>query len=267
MGIIKSKKAARRERRCKNKKAAITLYVIIAIIIIAVGLFIYSIIPRAAKERESGIVMVKNFIEDCTKQWLNQFTAHVQIGCARPDDCYRGIPYFCYNDVLGENCILRDPSQIIQEHLNQIKENVTLCVDRSLQEAKKKGYETSRGNVDVNFTSTAAYIRLNIKAPITLKRGEDTFIQEKFFVEIPNQGNVVWQDYETFKTAVEAIAKLESEGDPDITEIVNSANAAGIEGLTISSGATGCWITIYALKKGTESFTFAIREVEVQSIC
>jgi|GEM_PF-5570090 len=252
-----------------SKRGAVTIYVAIAILIVAIGIFVASVVPKFRKPKVVEEIWFKDYVEACIKQWLEGFVATVNIVCSDNTKCYNSIPFFCYSDRPGEDCKEVDPTIPLNEVLDQIKGNATMCIQNATQKMQERGYEVDwNGNVDATYAATVKLIKVAIDANITLKKGETATSYKKFEAETKNKGNVVWQNYEEFQSMVEEIVKMESEGDPQYQDIVKAVMAKGYS-ITIDAGSSGCWITIYTLTNPTshKSFMFAIREVDIPSLC
>jgi hypothetical protein len=157
----------------------------------------------------------------------------------------------------------------ISGFIDVIKGNATMCIQNATQKMQERGYEVNwSGKVDATYAATVKLIKVVIDANITLKKGETAISYKRFEAETKNKGNVVWQNYEEFQSTVEEIVKMESEGDPVLQDIVKAVMAKGYS-IKIDAGPSGCWITIYTLTNTTShtSFTFAIREVGIPSLC
>jgi hypothetical protein len=256
-----------------SKRGAVTIYVAIAILIVAIGIFVASVVPKFRKPKVVEEAWFKDYVESCIKQWLEGFVATVSI--CQPGSqasyplCYNGIPFFCYNDRPGEDCAPTNIVADISGFIGLIEGNATMCIQNATQKMQERGYEVDwNGKVDATYAATVKLIKVVIDANITLKKGETAISYKRFEAGTKNKGNVVWQNYEEFQSMVEEIVKNESEGDPQPQDIVKAVMAKGYS-ITIDAGPPGCWITIYTLTNTTShtSFMFAIREVGIPSLC
>ncbi|MEM1535027.1 MAG: hypothetical protein QW199_01960 [Candidatus Pacearchaeota archaeon] len=256
-------------------RGAITLYVIIAILIVVVGLFTFSIVARSRTKKAVEPEWFRDYVKGCVKQWLDRAILTVNLfACGTLPSgkpaCYGQIPYFCYNDVPGQNCIPQDPLDY-SSIINIVKGNVSLCINNATAEAQKKGFETTPqsftpSNIDVNFSSTFELIKLDITAPITLKRGDLTISMSRFDVETENKGQIVWGNLEMFRDVVNSIVQLESIGDYTLNELAENQEIFKDVIISIEDGNPfypfGGGTRVYALEKQGQKFKFAIREIK-----
>jgi hypothetical protein len=256
-----------------SKRGAVTIYVAIAILIVAIGIFVASVVPKFRKPKVVEETWFKDYVEACIKQWLEGFVAKVNIcqpsGQVSSPLCYNGIPFFCYNDRPGEDCKEVDPTIPLNEVLEQIKGNATMCIQNATTYLKQRGYDVtdiSQDDLDVKFQATFSRtkVEININKTITIKKGGMAYSIKRFLIETKGIG-LYWGAYEEFKDLVKAIVGNESVRDVSGNEIIKIRDDV-CKGCGISVENIGnCDIKIYHLKKNNMEFTFAIRENEGSS--
>lgn len=253
--------------RKRGKKGQVTLFIIVAVIIVAIIVLLFVLRGRVTPRAQGKEAEPRSYIEDCVKQYLKSLTLQVEFKCDEEIKyCqYAGenIPYLCYSDIPYRNCIELHPEQIIEDQLEAIKRNVSLCINASLKEIEKKGYKTTRCSeeeLEVLYQPTTDIIALEIHCPVTIEK-EAVMSYEKFEASHPSTGQVSWGEYDVFKEAVQAIVKNESEGDLSSADSFFKIAEEYNLGLTIDAGATGSWTTIFILKRDNKEFKFAIKEV------
>lgn len=138
-----------------GKKGQVTLYVIIAIIIFAVGLLLFLFYPHSQTSSSSGSSNPYSFVQTCLKEgFVNQVRLmSLQGGEINPKFYYTyngsKIKYLCYTNSPYTLCTVQQ--SLLKEHMiseleNSLKGNVSSCFNKMKESYEKQGYK-------VNMTS------------------------------------------------------------------------------------------------------------------
>jgi len=262
-----------------QKRGQITIFIVIAILIIALVVVVFlvrnQLIPLPKAGITSSSLQFENSIKECvrvnarnaittlslaggdTENELNSITLNNKkytylCYTATAGGCYEGNtnPRACVNQ---KEVIWHDETQLEEKLETMITENSQSCINKVLESAEKNGFtvtalepksdvEIKDGRVDVS------YIR-----EIEITKGDDKSSFEKFDVAIQsNLWDFIW--------VTNNIINEKSDCD---TSCVDTDVIAG-DGVLVIPAPEGRAINtedadIYTLKKGNEEFKFAIR--------
>lgn len=132
-----------------NKRGQVTIFIIIAIIIIALGFLIYSFYPQIKSAiggvEKNPISYIQTCLEDKIKDTASILA--IQGGSLSPENYItydnNKIEYLCYTNEYYVPCVVQQPmlkTHIESEIENEIKEDVESCFDSLKKSYEKKGY-------------------------------------------------------------------------------------------------------------------------------
>ena len=161
----------------RGKRGQATIFIIIALIIVAV-VFVIFIYPKIKGGSQIDVTQDPQiYLESCLKSNLKDNINKLSIhgGDFNPEGYvqFNGtkIKYLCYTNEYYKTCVNQQP--MIKEHFEDVlteamKGNVASCVKNLQNEYEKRGWKISAGDVssDVNLITDA--IIININAPMTL---------------------------------------------------------------------------------------------------
>lgn len=186
----------------EGKKGQVTIFIIIAILIIAFGALVYlyypKIFPGSSNESKNPATFIQECleeeIEDNLKTISSQGGNYIINGSSgyfykkNNEDDGRYVRYLCYTD---ENynvpCINQEP--FLREHvelevLNSINESIKTCFDNMVKDYDTKGYNTDlkRGKTDVQIIPGEVYTDFN--STLTLTKGDESETYRNFEIKI-----------------------------------------------------------------------------------
>ncbi|MFA4952964.1 MAG: hypothetical protein WC584_01970 [Candidatus Pacearchaeota archaeon] len=183
-------------KKIKNK-AQITIFVIIAIIIVAVialfFLFRSGLIPGIGGTEEKNPRIA---FQDCLEDKILETTDLIskQGGYINPI-LYREldgekISYLCYNQNYYLSCINQEP-MLIQHIKEEIKNNIDAkvrnCFDQFKTSLEKTGYNVDANYRDFSVQLVPEKVIVDIDAEITTTRNEQTSSQKDFVIIFPSR--------------------------------------------------------------------------------
>lgn len=240
----------------KQKRGQLTIFIIIAIVIVAVLLILF--FPKI-KILISGPVAadyVKQCTEDATKEVLEKVV--VQGGSLNPENfiLYEGnkVDYVCYTNEYYKRCTMQKPflkQDIEKEIISYIEPKVKTCINNLKAELESKGSQVSLGSVKVETSIVPNSILITINAPMTVTKGEVSKY-EKFKVDVKSKlYNLIMIS--------SSIANYEARyGDSDSLTYMLYYPDIKIEKKQQSEGST---IYILTDKETNEKFIFASRSL------
>ena len=179
----------------KNQKGQVTIFIIIAVVIVVLGILIYMFYP----EIKAGLGLEpKNppaFIQTCIEEEIesNVKKLSLQGGSLAPEHyiIYNNekIEYLCYTGEYYKTCVVQQP--MLKQHIeseieNEIKEEVEACFDSMKKSYQKKGYDVNlrKGKMSVELLPERIVSTFNYS--LTLTKGEDLEKYDSFRVVLNN---------------------------------------------------------------------------------
>jgi hypothetical protein len=246
--------------RVMRKRGQMTIFVIVAILIVAVGILIY-FFRSDIGVLISGEIVPNTFLGECIESTVDDGINLLseQGGYADPEGfvLYGGkkIKYLCYNSEYYQTCLVQQP--LILEHFeNELADMVSaradVCVVELKQAFESKGYSVSGVEVaETTVEIVPGKIRVNIDAPMTVTKDEtQTF--ESYRKEVP--GNM----YDLLMISTSIVDYESTYGDAPTDLYYDFYPTLLIEKLKLGDGST-----IYTVRDVTtkDKFVFASRSV------
>lgn len=158
-----------------NMKGQITIFIIVAIVIVAVLIII-------SYPRIQQVVTVKvpsSFIQDCITPHIDETMKILmkQGGSLKPDNIIlyqdNKIEYLCYTNEYYKTCKIQQAmlKQHFEEELNSaLTLRAEQCVKELAEDYQKRGYEVTMKKPSINVSIIPASVKLDINAALTLKK-------------------------------------------------------------------------------------------------
>jgi len=244
-----------------HKRGQISIFVIIAIIIVAVVAVIFIVQPGGISLAQQGevnpIASLKGCIEPEVQSAINLIAP--QGGFANPQGFKQyqdvRIKYLCYTSEFYKTCTVQVPfvKNSFENELKSILDpKIETCVSNLEQEYEDRGFEVTKGTVESEIDIAPSNINVNFIVPLTVRKGDDVSQFDEFNVRIDSQM------YELLNVA-QSILDFEAElGDTD-TSLFNQFYPS----LKMKKVKLGDGTTIYILTNvvTSEAFTFASRSL------
>ncbi len=174
-----------------NKKGQVTIFIIIAIVIVAVLLILF--FPRI-KILISGPV-APDYVKQCTEDSVREVLGKVEVqgGSLNPENfiLYEGnkVEYVCYTNEYYKRCTMQKPflkQDIESEITNYIEPKVRTCINELKAQLENRGSQVSLGSINVKTEIIPNSVLITINAPMTVtKSGTEKY--EKFKVDISSK--------------------------------------------------------------------------------
>ncbi len=177
-----------------NKRAQVTIFIIIGIIIVALGFLIYSFYPQIKStlggEEKNPISYIQTCLEDEIKNAVDELS--LQGGTLTPENYVMfedsKVQYLCYTNEFYRTCVVQEP--MLKQHIeleikDEIEKDVEACFASLKSSYERKGY-------DVDLKSGSRRIELlprrivgTFNYSMTLTKG-DTQSYDSFVVILNN---------------------------------------------------------------------------------
>ena len=179
-----------------EKRGQVTIYVIIAIVAVALVVLIFMFRPEI-NSFLSGELNPNAFLNDRLEDPLNEGkeTLAKQGGYLEPEGfiLYQGnkIKYLCYNSEYYLPCKVQQPmiKQKFEEELTKyIEDDVKNAMKDLKKQYERRGYDVSGGNeIKTSIKITPKKIKLVIDSSMKVKKGEETKDYENFEIEVNSE--------------------------------------------------------------------------------
>jgi len=244
-----------------KKRGQITIFIIIAVIIVVVGILIYTFYPEIQAGLGLGLKNPQAFIQSCIEEEIKENVEKLSLqgGSLAPTHyiMYNNdkIEYICYTGEYYKTCVVQQP--MLKEHIeseikNEIEEEVDACFDSMKKSYQRMGYDVNlkKGEKDVELLPKRIVATFDYS--LVLTKAEDSEKHDSFRVVLNN--NL----YELISIANSILEWETTYGKAESTVYMNYYHDLKVEPKLQSDGTT-----IYILTdRNTENkFQFASRSV------
>lgn len=160
--------------RGSKKRGQLTLFVIVAIAIVAVILVFYLWIEPSYFISEAGPLTFDECVSEAMDKGLHDLS--LTGGAINPNFFYlyqdNEVPYYCYTTVPYRTCVVQQPlvkQNFEKKFIEYLDDKVNDCYDESVDELKGLGYNVTTGDVELNLTIIPKRINVEIIAPTTVE--------------------------------------------------------------------------------------------------
>jgi len=241
-----------------GKRGQVTVFIIIAVIIVALAAVVYFVYPKI--RATTTTTSPSDYIQQCIEKDLEENIQKIamQGGSFNPQNYHsyndEKIEYICYINEYYKPCIMQHPflKQYIEDEIqNSIQEKTKSCFDDLEQNYRNQGYEVNlnRQNYSIELLPNKIVSKFNYD--LTLTKGSSNNYKN-FMVAIDNN---------LFELAAiaESIVKSEAQyGDSEITEYMTYYPWLKVEKRLRDDGTK---IYILTDRDTKDQFEFAIRSV------
>jgi hypothetical protein len=176
------------------KRGQVTIFIIIAVVIVAVGIFLYMIFPSIKTNLGVQQQNPNSFIQTCLEKDIkdNIALASVQGGSIIPQAYTvfgnNKIEYLCYTNQYYRNCVVQQP--MLKQHIEtelktSINSVVSDCFDSLQSSYESQGYQVNiqRGQFNVELLPKRVVTNINYSLTLT-KTGTQKY--DSFSVVVNN---------------------------------------------------------------------------------
>ncbi|MEM3074468.1 MAG: hypothetical protein QW727_00810 [Candidatus Pacearchaeota archaeon] len=256
--------------KSKNKRGQTTIFVILAVVIVAVIVIFFAVtdIGRETFEKISNIVGSDeiNVKEELNKCFIDNSEINKKInlimsqgGSIEPSLFFlhngTKLSYLCYTNEFYKTCVNQQPL-ILQHTKNEINRAILPEIDKCISSLKanfeKRGYQIRGQNFESSIDIIHNNIIIKINFPLTIKKGDLTQTFENFEIKKHSQ-------YYQLLSVATSIVNFESQyGDSDPVLYMSLYPNTRVEKLKQGDGTT-----IYKIsdRETMETFNFAVRSL------
>jgi Tfp pilus assembly protein PilE len=182
-----------RKNNLKNKKGQLSLFVIVALMIVVIIAAVFLIIKKPGATI-SATEDPQAYIRSCVEKQLviiekQIFDNNGYFEVSKNFMIYYGkkVPYLCRSSEFYTPCMNQEPMMIekIRKEIDtRITKESEACFDNLLKELNRKGYATKTNATLLDIKFEGNKLIANIEKPIVAKKGEETKVYNNFATEI-----------------------------------------------------------------------------------
>lgn len=244
----------------ENKRGQVTLFVIIAIVIVVVGILIYAFLPKL-KATTSSQENPTSYIQSCVQPTLENYTQKIALngGTFNVSHAYdylgSDINYLCYTPDYFKPCTVEEP-MLVNVYTTQLKEAIApklnSCFDSLVKDYQKKGYDVKLNKKDYTLTIFMHKILLRANYTLTVSKGKN--IQKYNSFDIVENSNV----YELLSIAYNIVNWETVYGDADVNVYMDFNPDVKLQKIRQENGTK---VYIIQDRNTKEEFRFATRSI------
>lgn len=244
----------------KNRQGQVTIFIIIAVLVVAIGVLIYMLSPGIRTGITTETKNPEQFIQTCLEEDIENSVEilSLQGGSIEPEHYILHqddqIEYLCYTGEYYRTCVMQQP--LLKQHIESEIESDIGNVVRDCFNALRENYVNSGYSVDLREGSTKVEllpkrIATDFTHVLTLMKGE-TEIHDSFNVILNNN---LYELVSITNSILEAEALY---GEAETTLYMNYYPDLKVEKLKKSDGST---VYILTDRNNGKKFQFATRSI------
>jgi len=252
------KKSGDRTQNFFKKRGQVTIFIIIAIMVIAIGVLIYLFYPQIKSILGGESESPSDFIQSCIEGEIKNSAEKLSLqgGSISPEHYIiysnEKIEYLCYSNEYNKLCVMQQP--MLKQHIefeieNEIESAAESCFDNLEESYKNKGYKVDLKKGYTSIELRPKIIVATFNHSLTLTK-EDSKQYESFRVVVDN--NL----YELISITNSILNWEARYGDAETTIYMNYYHDLQVEKKKQSDGST---IYILTDRNTGNKFQFASR--------
>ncbi|MFH1608059.1 MAG: hypothetical protein ABIA78_02905 [archaeon] len=163
-----------------DKRGQVSIFIIIAIIVVVLGIIIYLVYPRIGIDIGDETQNPSAFLQSCLEDEISTAveTLSLQGGSLEPEHYVlyddEKIEYLCFTEEYYKPCIVQQP--LLKKHIedeikSEIKAEVNGCLDSMKESYEKKGYDVGLIKGDFVIELLPKRIVTTLDSTLTLTKG------------------------------------------------------------------------------------------------
>ena len=244
----------------KQRRGQVTIFIIVAIVIVALALLVYLLFPQITTGLGLGSQNPSEFLQNCMEEDLELVieTLSLQGGSVSPEHyvVYGGdkVEYLCYTGENYKTCVMQKPllqNSIEKEIVREVRPQIDACIQDLKKSYEKKGYTVQIKSGEVTAELIPKRIVLSFGESITLQKTDaETF--KNLHVALKN--NL----YELVSIATSILNWEARYGDSETTMYMNYYHDLKVEKKKLGDGTT---VYILTDRNTGNNFKFASRSL------
>jgi hypothetical protein len=247
------------EKNFLGKKAQVTLFIIISIMVVGIGVAIYMFYPQIQTTLGIGARNPTEFIQLCIEDQLQQNINQISVhgGSTNPEHYFiyndEKLEYLCDTNDYYSPCVMQQP--FLREHIeDELQKSIDSlskeCFDELKTSYERKGYDVKLALGETSVSLVPGKVIATFNHTLTLVKGEDSERYKDFSIVVNN--NL----YELVSITI-SILNFESKyGDSETTTYMNFYHYLKVEKKKQSEGTT---VYLLTNRDTGDKFQFATR--------
>lgn len=166
----------------KTKRGQVTIFIIIAVLVIVAGVLIYMFTPDIISREKIDLEDPQQYIQSCVSDELEEVTRQVSLqgGSLEPEHSYsyqgNDLEYLCYSSEDYDLCSVQRP--FLRTHLEkEIKSGISgqaeSCFSSLVEEYEEEGYQTNLKKEEINIKILPKQIAADLNTTLHVQREEN----------------------------------------------------------------------------------------------
>lgn len=242
----------------KNKGGQLTIFIIIAVFVVALGAMIFLFFPGVLVNVGVGTDNPSRFIQTCMEDEIKGVVNNLSLqgGSLNPENYFlhenSKVEYLCYTEEDYKPCVVQQP--LLNQHIeNEIKENIRAtandCFNSLKENFESQGFDVNMNRGETNVELLPQRIVVAFNNDLTLTKGETQRFEQ---IRVVLNNNL----YELISIAGSIIDFESKYGDAETTVYMDYYPYLKVEKKKQSDGST---IYILTDRDGGDKFQFASR--------
>ena len=245
----------------KDKKAQVTIFIIIGIALIALIVLSFLYFPQIGDVFTGGLKDPSEFFEDCIEEDLKETTQTISLrgGNMDPELFYpyygEKLSYLCYTNEYYVPCVVQEPmlkTHIEKEIKQEMDTEIKTCKGDLESYYADRGYGVKMEDSKAKIKLLPERIALEIDGEISLSKGGETQTYEG--IEVSSKTKI----YELASIATSIVGWESKYGDSETTTFMNYYHDIKVEKKKQTDGTT---VYILTNRDTQDKFQFASRSV------
>lgn len=204
-----------------EKKGQVTIFIIIALLIVAIGVLIYMFYPKIFPGVETEAKSPSVFIQECMEEKIQDTVTTISlqggdyvvdensgnIYKAKDEEEIRYVRYLCYTNEDFSSCINQEPfltEHIESEILETINPEIESCFASLVKSYENKGYDVNLKNGTVKVQITPNSVLTDFNRTLSIVKGDESKRYENFGVDLDSsiydlleiaKNIIIWEMY------------------------------------------------------------------------
>lgn len=160
----------------RNTKGQITIFIILALIIVA-GILVYFLVisPQISGPSEVQKIGIEKCMDDAISEKITELAKTAGYISPKFFTQYNNekFVYLCYTNQYFKPCVNQQPllKQYFEQNLlAQVKTDIYSCFDNLISDYKKQGYEVTSAKRDLRLSLETGQVKVEMDAPLTLSK-------------------------------------------------------------------------------------------------
>ncbi len=177
----------------KNKRGQVTIFIIIAMLIVGMILFFFLYLKPTFFTQTGASLYIDSCITKELSTKINQLSLTAGVVNSAFTKMYldENITILCYTDEYHKPCVVQQPflKQTFEENLAKImKPIVDKCYSASLEDLKSKGYNVNEGVINQKLEIVPGSVKISVNSGTTVSNGESSAqIGDKIEINYPSE--------------------------------------------------------------------------------